>query len=59
MKVDFLAVGGGQDYRKPSLDAFFGHDPSQSRVIVESLCAGGEGVYRGRMSATDRHEINC
>jgi hypothetical protein len=25
MKVDLLAVGGGQDRRKPSLDAFFSH----------------------------------
>jgi hypothetical protein len=28
---------GGEDSRKPSLDAFFGHDPSLSRVFGESL----------------------
>ena len=32
---------GCHDCRKSPLDTFFGHDPSQSRVIVESLRSGG------------------
>ncbi len=52
MKVDLLAVGGGQDRRKPSLDALLRHCPSQTRVGREILCGEGESVHRRRKSVS-------
>ena len=49
---------GSQYCRKPSLDAFVGHDPSQSRVIVESLCFRRGRVYRGRIAAMGNTKTN-
>ncbi len=49
---------GSQNRCKPSLDAFFGHDTSLTRVIVESLFFDGWGVYRGCMLQMGERETN-